>query len=345
MVGYREWSRREVVKGLSLAGGAAFFGACVPGDGADEAEADEVLETTSIRLIQDPEFTVLCYAPQYLADTYLEEEGFTDIRYVPKIDGSEAQALVQGQADMSAALAVDWVMPISQGVPVVVLGGLHPGCVEIFASDEVTTIAELRGKRIGVSGMQSPERFLLASIAAHIGLDPSTDIEWVFAHPLDWGPMLANGQVDAIAAFPPMNQGLHEAGIGNVILNTTTDDPWRHYFCCMIAARQDYVDSNPVATKRALRSILRANRLCTEQPEVAAARLVEKGVASDEASALYALNHIPYNMWYNYDAVDSIRFYALRLREAGLIQQTPDEILDRGTDWRFFNELRDELAV
>jgi len=338
---YRDWSRREVVKSLSLAGGGVLLGGCFSG----EDVAAETLETTSIRLIQDPEFTVLCYAPQYLADTFLEEEGFTDISYVPKIDGSEAQALVQGQADMSAALAVDWVMPISQNIPVVVLGGLHPGCVEIFANDDVSTIRDLRGKRIGVSGMQSPERFLLASIASHIGLDPNADIEWVFAHPLEWGPMLVNGDVDAIAAFPPMNQGLHEAGIGHVILNTTTDDPWRHYFCCMIAARRDYVEAHPVATKRALRAILQANRLCTEQPEVAADRLVAKGVAPNRETALYALHHIPYDAWRDYDAADSIRFYALRLREAGLITQTPEEILESGTNWGFFNELRSELSL
>jgi NitT/TauT family transport system substrate-binding protein len=339
---YRDWTRREVVRTLSITGGGMLLGGCGATDRSTSVAA--ALETTSIRLILDPEFTVLCYAPQYLADTFLEEEGFTDIQYVPKIDGSEAQALVQGHADMSAALAVDWVMPISQGIPVMMLGGLHPGCVEIFANDEVTTIRELKGRRIGVSGLQSPERYLLASIVAHIGLDPAADIEWVFAHPLEWGPMLAAGQVDAIAAFPPMNQALHEAGIGHVILDTTTDDPWQHYFCCMISARREYVTEHPVATKAALRAILRANSLCNEQPEVAAQRLVDKGVVPDRATALHAITHIPYNRWHDYDPVDSVRFYSLRLREAGLITQTPEEILRQGTDWRFFNELRTELA-
>jgi NitT/TauT family transport system substrate-binding protein len=38
-----------------------------------------------------------------------------------------------------------------------------------------------------------------------------------------------------------------------------------------------------------------------------------------------------------------MRFYALRLHEAGLIKSTPQRILAQGTDWRFLNELKREL--
>jgi NitT/TauT family transport system substrate-binding protein len=38
-----------------------------------------------------------------------------------------------------------------------------------------------------------------------------------------------------------------------------------------------------------------------------------------------------------------VRFYALRLYEAGLIKSTPQKILAQGIEWRFFNELKKEL--
>ena len=350
----RDLSRRDVLKMLSLAGGAGLLAACAKagdrdaaGDGSASVANDKEgkLETTSIRLIMDPKFTVLCYAPQYLADQYLKEEGFTDVQYVSKIDGSEAQALIHGDADISSALAVDWIMPISKGVPVVILGGLHPGCVEIFANKSVATMKHLKGKRIGVSGMQSPERFLLASIVSYIGLDPEKDIEWVFASPLDWGKMLVDGKVDALAAFPPMNQGLHEAKIGTVLLNTLTDDPWKNYFCCMVAANRSYLEKNPVATKRAMRAIIRAAELAGTQPQVGAQRLADRKVASSVEQAHHVLSLLPYHSWRSYDPVDSMRFYALRLREAGLITQTPQEILDRGSDWRIINALKKEMPA
>jgi len=37
------------------------------------------------------------------------------------------------------------------------------------------------------------------------------------------------------------------------------------------------------------------------------------------------------------------RSYALRLHEAGMIKSTPQKIIEKGTDWRFFNEGKKEL--
>ncbi len=333
--------RREIVRGLTAIGLAGCLGV-YPRQG----QAEEPPETNRIRLIRDRDFPVICYAPQYIADEFLLQEGFTDIEYVSKgVDGSEAQTLVRDEADMSAALGVDWVFPIASGQPVVVLSGLHAGCVEVFANEGVRSIRDLKGKRLAVHGLGSPERYLLASVAAYIGLDPSRDIEWVLANPLEWGQMLVDGKVDAIAGFPPMNYELHAQQVGHVILNTITDDPWRHYFCCMLAVRRQYLDSYPIATKRALRALLKANEMCTRQPELAASWLVKHGQAPSYEVALQTMQDIPYIAWRNYDPVDSLRFYALRLREAGLIDQVPDAILARGADWRMFNELKKELKA
>jgi NitT/TauT family transport system substrate-binding protein len=40
-----------------------------------------------------------------------------------------------------------------------------------------------------------------------------------------------------------------------------------------------------------------------------------------------------------------VRFYALRLKEAGLLKSTPEEILKVGTDFRYFNQLQKELPI
>jgi NitT/TauT family transport system substrate-binding protein len=38
-----------------------------------------------------------------------------------------------------------------------------------------------------------------------------------------------------------------------------------------------------------------------------------------------------------------VRFYALRLHEAKVIESTPQKIIAEYTDWRFLNELKKEL--
>jgi NitT/TauT family transport system substrate-binding protein len=50
-------------------------------------------------------------------------------------------------------------------------------------------------------------------------------------------------------------------------------------------------------------------------------------------------------MWREYDPADTLRFYALRLHEAGMIQSSPNALIAEGTDWRFVNELKRELKA
>jgi NitT/TauT family transport system substrate-binding protein len=96
-----------------------------------------------------------------------------------------------------------------------------------------------------------------------------------------------------------------------------------------------------VATKRALRAIAKAANFCAAEPERAARLVADKGYRYDYS--LQTMKEIQYARWRDYDAEDTIRFYALRLHEAGMIKSSPSKIITQGTDWRFFNELKREL--
>ena len=101
----------------------------------------------------------------------------------------------------------------------------------------------------------------------------------------------------------------------------------------------------PIATKRVLRAVLKATDLCAAEPQRVARRLVDAGFTQRYAYALQTLNEVPYNVWREFDPEDSMRFYALRLHEVGMIKSTPQEIIAQGTDWRFLNELKRELKT
>jgi NitT/TauT family transport system substrate-binding protein len=55
------------------------------------------------------------------------------------------------------------------------------------------------------------------------------------------------------------------------------------------------------------------------------------------------MQEVPYGRWREYNPEDTIRFYALRLHEAGMIKSTPQKLIAQGTDWRFLNALKKEL--
>jgi NitT/TauT family transport system substrate-binding protein len=188
--------------------------------------------------------------------------------------------------------------------------------------------------------------YLLVSIfAASVGLDPAKDIHWVVTGTDDQAQLLDGGKIDAFLTFPPFAQELRARKVGHVVLSTAIDRPWSQYFCCMLIGASDFVRRNPIATKRVVRAVLRANDICAAKPDWVAQSLVDRGFTPRYDYARQGLDDVSYRNWREYDAEDTLRFYSLRLRELGMIKSSPDKIIATGTDWRFIKEVRRELGI
>jgi NitT/TauT family transport system substrate-binding protein len=157
--------------------------------------------------------------------------------------------------------------------------------------------------------------------------------------------LFEQGKLDAFMGFVPEPQELRARKIGHVLINTQTDRPWSQYFCCLAAGNREFVRKHPVATRRALRALLKATDLCVSQPEQAARTMVDRGVVQHYDYVLQAVRDIGYRSWREYESEDTMRFWGLRLREVGLIKSDPRKLLAQGTDWHFVNELKRELKA
>jgi NitT/TauT family transport system substrate-binding protein len=333
-------SRRDFLTALSAAGASVL--------GNRAALADEgPPETTTVRLRRDPS---ICVAPWYIAEDLLRAEGFADIRYVPAPGTESALMMGRGELDFGVFFTASAVFRLDEGAPITALAGLHAGCFELFAHEPIRTISDLKGKRVGIDQLGAAKHRYVAIMAASVGLDPRKDIEWVegsATDPMALFPMelFASGKVDAFLGFPPEPQELRARKIGHVILNTTTDKPWSQYFCCMLVGSRQFVRDHPVATKRVLRAILKGNDICAAEPARAARHLVDRGFAQSYDYALQTLTELPFASWREFDAEDSLRFFALRLHEVGMVSSSPNALLADGTDWRFLDELKRELKA
>jgi NitT/TauT family transport system substrate-binding protein len=298
-------------------------------------------ETTTVRL---GKIYGICIAPQYVAEDLLRAEGFTDVRYVATNPGiSTALALARGEIDFTTNYAPPMAISIDAGEPITIVGGEHVGCFEVFAREGIRSIADLRGKNVGVQSIGSSQHVFLSVIAAHVGLDPAKDIHWVTSTSPKPMELFADGKIDAFLGLPPEPQELRGRNIGRVIVNSVLDRPWSQYFCCVLAANRGYIRKYPIATKRVLRAIVKAADLCASEPARVARQIVDAGFTPSYDYALQTIKEIPYVRWREYDPADAVRFYALRLREAGMIKSSPNKILADGTDWRHWNELKREL--
>ena len=224
------------------------------------------------------------------------------------------------------------------------LAGVHVGCFELFARDGINSIADLKGRSVGISGLGSSAHVFVSAMAALVGLDPAKDINWVTSAEPKPIELFLDGKVDAFLGFPPEPQRLRAQGVSHVIVNSAQDRPWSQYFCCMLAGNPEFVRTKPVAAKRVVRAILRAADLCLSAPTKVARQIVDRGFAPDYDDAVQTLSDVPYGKWRDYDPEDTIRFYALRLHEAGMIKSSPDTIIAEGADWRFLREVRRELG-
>jgi NitT/TauT family transport system substrate-binding protein len=333
------WTRRRFLGGLTMAGAAGLLGLH-----ARPVAAEPPPETTRLRLHKTPG---ICVAPQFVAEELLHAEGFTDVHYVEldpaKIASSIYQQLAAGAIDLGMAFVPPFIVQVDTGVPIILLGGVHVGCYEVFGTDRVRAIRDLKGKTVAVPELGGTHHLFLASMAQYVGLDPRTDIQWAVHPPAESIQLLADGRIDALVGFPPVPQELRARQIGQSVVSSAVDRPWSQYFCCMVGAHREFVRKHPVATKRAVRAILKATDLCAQEPDRAAQLIVEKGFTPRYDYALQTMKEVPYNRWREYDPEDTVRFYALRLHEIGLIKSTPQKIIAQGTDWRFFNELKKEL--
>ena len=328
-------TRRRFLTVLSLAGAAGLVRARV-------LAAEGALETTTIRLFKYPG---ICVAPQHIAEELLRAEGFTEIHYVPEDPARRPEALARAKVDFGMDFATNWVSAIDRGAGVALLSGVHVGCFELRARAGIRGMADLKGKNVGVRGMGESEHLFLAVMAAQVGIDPGKDIHWVTGESVSLVELFADGKIDAFLAFPPESQDLRARQIGNVVVNSAIDRPWSQYFCCMLAGNRDYVREYPVATKRVLRALLKAADICATEPARVARFLVDGGFTARYDYALQMMSELPYDKWREYDPEDTLRFYALRLHEAGLIRSSPNKIIAENTRWHFLDELRPELKA
>ena len=153
-------TRRQFLTTLSLAGAAGLL------DALSARAAEAPPEVTKLRLLKL--YPGICIAPQYVADELLRAEGFTQIEYVLSQSGAPAAAAVAGgTVDFSLNYAAPNIIAVDAGEPLVTLAGVHVGCFELFGHEGIRSIADLKGKQVGVLALGSSQHVYLATMLSY----------------------------------------------------------------------------------------------------------------------------------------------------------------------------------
>jgi NitT/TauT family transport system substrate-binding protein len=230
----------------------------------------------------------LCSAPFFIAieKGYYAEEGLKwDIIQVDT--GQTNLMLTTGQIDVTNNLLATLIQPLANGLDVRIPLGLHTGCVKVLVPPDspIKTPADLRGKRIGTTGMATSGTVITQRYLAELGIGVSADnleVEWVIYQSADLPLALERGQVDAIAQGDPTAYIIESEGKGRVIINSATDDYLKDEQCCVIVAGVNFIKNYPQAAAKFVRAIQKAAAYVQNNPEETARLMAEKRYVAGE---------------------------------------------------------------
>jgi NitT/TauT family transport system substrate-binding protein len=295
-------------------------------------------ETTSIRLTAGA-----CDSAIFGAERYLREEGFTDVKF----SAHTPAAITEGNADIGNAFPSQFFNCVDNGPKVVSLGGLHPGCIEIWAQPGISSVKELKGRSITVTAktLANLQYSTLAMVIRQAGVDLK-DVTFVVQADADLLKLYLDGKNDAVFVATTGAAALktNPANKGKAIYSQVLDEPWKSTNCCFIFASEPWYRANPIAAKRAMRAIYRTADALPADRGDAAKLATDKGLfggAPALANVREAANMVPLD-WRTYDLEKAVRFYAPLLTDVGLLKASTDDLL-KAIDLKIFKELSTEL--
>src|SRR5438309_1585107 len=268
-----------------------------------------------------------CEAPIFTAveKGFFKEEGL-EVSLVKCEWANYKDVLALGGFDITHHLVMYFLKPIEQGLDVKFTGGIHRGCLRVQASarGNIRTIADLRGKRIGVPGMGTPPFIFANRVLGANGIDAGKEISWRVFPAGELGLAIDKGEVDAVADSEPIGSLLLAEGKVVNVADQAKDAPYKDEYCCAVIVSGKFLAANPKAAAAATRALFKAAKWVEAHPAAAARVSVEKKyLASNPELNTVAISHLRYVPSVS-GAEAAVNSAAAEMKVAGMLSPTTD---------------------
>jgi NitT/TauT family transport system substrate-binding protein len=287
-----------------------------------------------------------CEAAMFAAfeNGYFKDEGL-DVEFVKTDWDSLRDGLGLGRFDANYHLIMYLLKPIEKGLDVKITGGVHSGCLRLQAGakSDIKTVADVRGKKIGVpTALGSPPFLFSSRVLKSAGMDPAKDVEWVAMAPDVLGLALDNGQIDAVCDAEPIGSILLSQNKVRTLADSAVDEPYNSEYCCAVVVSGKLARNDPATAAKVTRSLLKGAAWVDANPTAAAKLSVEtKYVASSVEVNAQAISKLKYT-----PAVarcrDSVLLASKEMKEIGLLSSTTDPTELAKNAWQDLDGVTDE---
>jgi NitT/TauT family transport system substrate-binding protein len=200
---------------------------------------------------------------------YITRHSLDNALFIPK--------LFQGFPEIKEALISDslqvgfMVAPMaialrSQGVPIkiVYLGHRYGSAMVVRKNGPVRSVADLRGRVIGIPSRYSDERLLAYKALKHHGI-AEAQVKMIEMPPPDVSSAMEAGALDAFVMGEPYPSQAEMGGIGRTLFYAR--EYWPDYMSCVVVVRQDIIDQRPDAVQVLIDGLARSGLWLDEDLE------------------------------------------------------------------------------
>ncbi len=309
-----------VVLVVSLAAGIALNNQSQPGEGQ--------LKKTVISYAGGT-----CEAPVYVAyqKGFFKDEGL-DVELTKAGFEQLKLSLDSGEIDATQANFA-WFKPIEQGLNIKLTAGIHTGCISLVtpADSGIKTIADLKGKAVGVDSIGGGPQIALSAKLRELGINPTTEIEWKAYPSPQLDEAINKGEIVAYMTWDPFpSKAVEEKGYIN-LFDIGKDAPFNTSYCCFVGINGKVVEDDPEKAAAITRALLKAAEWVGEHPQEAAQISIDNGYVGGNVELNARLLD-------SYDwkpsisqAKDNIRYFITEQKAQGILESgtSVDDLYDR----------------
>jgi len=256
---------------------------------------------------------------------YFKEEGL-DVELIKTDWNAMRDGLSTGRFHASYSFIMYLMKPIEMGLDLKLTGGIHTGClrVQAGAKTDIKNVADLKGKKLGVTHLGSPPFLFASRVLAAKGMDPKKDVEWVTVAADAMSRALDHGDVDAVASAEPIGTMLTAKNKVHPVCDQARDAPYDDEYCCVVAVNGKWARENPSAAAKVTRALLKGAKWVGINPTAAAKHAVEnKYVAASLEVNKQAIAMLKYEPGVA-KARKDIRTAAVEMKKAGFLTKKTD---------------------